>query len=476
MKESKHADPSKQTKKVGLLLLAAVGVLLCLLFLSSCAGETGKLAYVVNPDEETCTVTGIGTWQGSDLVIPDTIDGYRVTGISRGALMNQTSISSLTVPEGVTWIGDSAFWGCHSLARIQLPEGLTEIGDSAFRRTRLSSVTVPASVIALGIAPFSDCPRLESITVKEENPVYHSRENCLIETEKKVLVQGCNQSKIPSDGSVRVLGEDCFRGCKGLVTLFVPEGVVTVEDTAFFDCRNLISVTLPESLSVIGDSAFHFCESLTAISIPALVTSVGDRAFASCVALESITVKEGNPVYYAEGNCLVRISDQALIVGCKESVIPPQTKKIGRHAFFECRTLTAVTVPESVTEIEDGAFYECAGLTSVTLSGSVKRIGTHAFFDCTELASLELCEGLESIDLYAFWGCTNLTEVAIPKSVMKFGSEIFLDCPRLTEIDYGGTRAEWEAIEKERSLTETEWNPGISDFTVHCTDGEKRYF
>ena len=85
MKESKHADPSKQTKKVG-FLLAAVGVLLCLLFLSSCGGEPGKLAYDVNLDGETCTVTGIGTWKSPHLVIPSTIDGYRVTEIGERAL------------------------------------------------------------------------------------------------------------------------------------------------------------------------------------------------------------------------------------------------------------------------------------------------------------------------------------------------------------------------------------------------------
>jgi len=139
-------------------------------------------------------------------------------------------------------------------------------------------------------------------------------------------------------------------------------------------------------VTAIGNSdwgeVFYNITNMTSITIPASVTNIDDWAFSGCIGLERITVKTGNVVYESLGNCLIRIADNTIILGCKTSVIPIGVLSIGDYAFAYYVNLTSITIPSSVTSIGSSAFYNCYGLTSITIPDSVTRIGSNAFYHC----------------------------------------------------------------------------------------------
>ena len=295
-----------------------------------------------------------------------------------------SNIKSVIIGNGVTSIGNSAFYGCISLANVTIPNSVTSIGNSAFEGcTRLTSVTIPNSVTSIGYSAFNNCKNLISIT-------------------------------IPS--SVISIGNSVFSGCISLANVTMPNSVTSICDGAFYNCRSLTSVTIPDSVTSIGDWAFRGCTSLTSITIPDSVTSIGDLAFEGCTSLTSVT-------------------------------IPDRVTCISYSAFENCTSLTSITIPDSVTSIGDSAFDGCTSLISITIPDSVTSIGENVFKNCTSLTSITVPDSVTSICYSAFNGCTSLTSVTIPDSVKSISSSVFSGCTSLTSIDYNGTVSQWKSIE-----------------------------
>jgi len=162
---------------------------------------------------------------------------------------------------------------------------------------------------------------------------------------------------------------------------------------------------------------------------------------------------------------------------------------IGNHAFFECSTITSVTIPESVTwigvqvfryctnlqrvniptgvtRINGSTFNGCSNLTSITIPDGVTSIGAFAFDQCKRLTSIVIPDSVTSIGEYAFQSCSGLTSIVIPDSLTDIGNRAFTYCSKLTEIHYGGTKEQWQSI----SFAES-WDDGTAVYTVYCTDG-----
>ena len=315
-----------------------------------------------------------------------------VTEIGEGAFSGCSSLTSISIPESVTKIGDKTFWGCSSLTGITIPQSVEEIGEDAFY----------------------GCSSLTSITVSKENKVYDSREGCnaIIHTESNTLIRGCENTIILP--SVTEIGEDAFWGCKSLT-----------------------SITIPKSVTQIGKGAFSRCSSLTSIAIPPSVTEIGYRAFSGCSSLTSITVSKDNKVYDSREDCnaIIHTESNTLISGCKNTIIPPSVKEIGKGAFDGCSSLTSISIPPSVTEIGRNAFHGCSSLTSITIPPSVTKIGLDVFFCCSSLTSISIPPSVTEIGPDAFSGCTRLTEVRIPKDCNVHRSA-FNHCPRVLIIRY----------------------------------------
>ncbi len=268
----------------------------------------------------------------TNIILPENCQGHNYE-IYVYAFYNCDSLTSITIPEGVTSIGEFAFFGCSSLTSVTIPDSVTSIGEYAFYDCdSLTSITIPDSVTSIGDSAFSGCLSLTSITVGENNTVYSSQDGILYDKEKTEFIH------IPDD-------------LQGDVT--IPDGITSIGSYAFSGCSSLTSITIPEGVTSIGYNAFYGCDSLTNVHITDIAAWCGINFGDSCA----------NPLYYAHNLYL----NGKLVT---DLVIPEGVTSIGDSAFEDCSSLTSITIPDSVTSIGWAAFYHCSSLTSVTFNGT----------------------------------------------------------------------------------------------------------
>ena len=176
-----------------------------------------------------------------------------------------------------------------AIENIIIEDGVTRIGNGAFFSCRLlTSITIPNSVTSIGTKVFDDCTGLASMVVESDNDVYDSREGCnaIINTIDNKLIAGCKNTVIPN--TVTSIGEYAFNGCSGLITINIPGSVTSIGKAAFVNCTGLTSFTIPDGVTSIADETFMYCRALTSVTIPSSVTSIGQTVFADCSALTEV--------------------------------------------------------------------------------------------------------------------------------------------------------------------------------------------
>lgn len=223
----------------------------------------------------------------------------------------------------VTAIASYAFQGCDEIIAVTVPESITSLGENVFSLCKnLKSIVIPKSVTSITSAQFWGCDALTSVTVDEDNPVYRSEGNCLIETSTETVIAGCITSVIP-DG-IKAIDYSAFNGCN-IKSIVIPDSVTFIDESAFADCKKLQSVTLGSGLEEIGYWAFYSCTSLSEVVIPAKVTRIGNSAFVECSSLESVIILSDSTEI-----CEFAFEDCASL---KSVVIPGEAESIGACAL-----------------------------------------------------------------------------------------------------------------------------------------------
>lgn len=238
---------------------------------------------------------------------------------------------NVVVEPGVIGIGEETFYGCAEMTSITLPEGLTAIGENAFSSCGLTSITLPRSVKTIDSGAFNSCRNLASVTLPE---------------------------------GLESIGDYTFANCAALTSITLPEGVKAIGYSAFGSCTALTSIALPDSLESIGDYAFSECHSLTAVTIPDGVKSVGGNAFGKCVGLTSVTLSNNlesieQNTFNGSGLTSIIIPDSVKTIGSyafgncsnlSEVTIGTGVTGLMDTPFYQCPALTKVKAPNSLQE------------------------------------------------------------------------------------------------------------------------------
>ena len=420
-----------------------------------CGANGGEISWSVD------TKTGILTFTGSG-----DMKDYTEKSAKSPWRSYRAYITTVVIEDGITNVGDYAFYTMYNITEIRLPNSITRIGTYAFADCNaLKSVNIPESVLSIGEKAF------------DKNGIYYNGDawdngcvlyvdNALITTkgvmngsytarEGTTLVADSafyNQEEITEitlPDTVIGIGKKAFYGCYALTSVNIPYGVKSIGERTFLEC-DITHIHIPDTVTEIGEYAFQRCEKLTEIVVPNSVTYIGDGAFTDCISLESLTLpfvgktettEIGYERYYPFGYLFMNStensekvfvakqfiyyitpSDTVSSVGYK---IPSSLSNvtitggaIRRGAFRDCYWFDRVTLEDNVTEIGDEAFYGCTWITHISIGNGVKTIGSEAFYDCHMLKEIEIGSGVEFIGENAFYGCDlldkiNITDLAV---------------------------------------------------------------
>lgn len=400
--------------------------------------------------------------------------------ISNSALTSgRTKLTSVTLPEGLTRINNSAFANYQALKNINIPNTVTVLATSAFEHSGIKEIIIPDSVKTIDSYCFRNSG-LESIVLPDTDITLGM--DCFSRTPLKSI-------RLPN--TLKTLPNGIFAN-SSLVSITIPDSVETIEYSSFLGCKSLETVIIPESVTSIGNYTFYGCTTLKNIDLPTGLTAINSELFNGCTSLEKID-------------------------------IPANVKEIQKNAFLNCTSLKEVNLPTGLTKIGDSAFVGCESLTSIAIPKSVKSFGASVFnnylktvyfegseeewnaitfganntpleqaeiifnstdttvpdepkdnitwsFDSSDghlflsgsgdmlerektsdyewygfrnsIKSVTIGEGVTSVGANAFTGFVNLGEIIVGKDVKKIGDNAFAGCAKLSLISFVGEPSE----------------------------------
>lgn len=299
------------------------------------------------------------------LIIPSSVNGYKVIEIDNGAGSN-SKITSVTIPASVNRIGVSSFYDCQNLKTVNGGENITSIID--YGGSYSSSY------------PFWSTPWYSN---QPDGEIYLG----------KVLIK--YKGMIPEG-----------------TTLNIKDGTTGICASCFDSQKNLYSVNLPNSITNIGTASF-WNTSISSIFIPKNVGYIAPTAFGNNELLESISVDASNNTYDSRNNCnaIIHSKTNTLVLGCVNTKIPNSVLRIDQYSFYGS-SIENIVIPDRVDSIKTLAFGSCAKLRHVNLGRMLTFIGTNAFGE-TALESIDIPENVDSIGINIFRHCDSLKSITV---------------------------------------------------------------
>lgn len=381
----------------------------------------------------------------TEIVIPEGI-----TTIPDFAFYNSESVTKVTIPATVTYVGYCSFSNTNikdiyvkdigawlsmkygvdynkedykplpfywmdlhfvdqnneELSEIVIPDGVTFIRDNIFRNAKnITSVVFPESVTSIQQVAFENCIALESITIPD---------------------------------NITQVARGAFANCKGLTEVSIGKGITHIDESIFKECTKITKIVIPDSVVSIGESAFAGCTNLADITVPDSVVSIGQDAFKYTAYCTDI----GNRVDYATyiGNHLIEVDETV----SGKYAVREGTVTISSHAFLRCSEITEIVIPDSVVFIGEDAFRGCQiekatipAIAAIHISSTYLKtvditsgttIEKNAFYDCYLLEEVNIADTVTHIEKDAFYNCGKLYTLVIPDSVTYIHHEAFNKC------------------------------------------------
>ena len=443
-------------------------------------------------EDGTLNISGTGAMK--DYNINDT----------QSPVINHQNVKKVMIEDGVTSIGNYAFYFCENLTSLTLPDSVTSIGDSAFDTCRgLTNITIPEGVTNIGDCAFYDCSNLTSITIPDS-----------VTSIGNGVLEACSSLKTISISCKSTLKKNNFGSQAHLVshishilTKTAAKDVTCAEDgnKEYWTCEHCGKYFLSDDTDPATAKAVELSETilpaiqhknveLRNVSEPTETAPgySGDRYCPDCN-----TVLEKGYTYWIEDNLTWKLYEDGTLnisgTGAmknytdyssrqspvfdndiiKNVVIEDGVTSIGNSAFESCGGLTSVTIPDSVTSIGNFAFSGCEGLTNITIPNSVTCIGMKVFGGCSGLTSITIPNSVTSIDEGAFEFCSSLTSILLPDGITSIGVGAFVNCESLTDITIpdGVTNIGDWAFEECSNLTSITIPSSVTNIGIRAFDG-----
>ena len=437
-------------------------------------GVIKDLSYTVLPNGTAKIIDYSGI--KNTLVIPDTINGYKVTVIGKSAFSWCTDLKDVTIPDGVKTIETDAFISCHELRKIHIPNSVTSIGYNAFRNCpTLVDIDISDNLVFIGANSFTKTAYYNDRNNWDNGSLY--LENYLITVDTTLA------GKYNVKNDTKLIADSAFINCNKITEILLPNSLKTIGNNAFKNCYGLKAITIPKNVTSISATAFTDCSNFTIYgsagsfaetfanqnNIPFVNISGQSPVFeynlldngtieiTRCIsAEENLTV----PAKY-NGHTVTAVGDNAFTGNTNITTLSfaDSITSIGAYAFKDCDELISVTIPKNIKYIDYGAFYNCAELTDITLHDNINNLSANVFFntgyynnknnwdngvlyidnylikaDTTLEGKYSIKDGTKAIADSAFLNCENVVEINVPESVERIGNVSFKGCSNLEKI------------------------------------------